>query len=190
MENSPKTSGVGVRGKQADKRGKLPQAIQSPHSLPAKPGAFCFRRFAGADPDFRYPIRFINELAWQKYFCSTAFFIKMKPGEQTDLKPYLTLIAVPTFQADPGWIIPIPKLFIIINFSRRLIIIGGSHYAGEIKKLVFSTLNYLLPQRNVLPMHCSANIWGREGDVRSLFRPFRNRQDLPLRRSRTFFNRR
>jgi phosphoenolpyruvate carboxykinase (ATP) len=128
---------------------------------------FVFDGFAGADPDFRYPIRFINELAWQNIFAQQ-LFIKMKPGEQTDFKPYLTLIAVPTFHADPRVDNTNSEAFIIINFSRRLIIIGGSHYAGEIKKSVFSTLNYLLPQRNVLPMHCSANM-GQEGDVALFF---------------------
>lgn len=128
---------------------------------------FVFDGYVCADPKYSYPIRFINELAWQNIFVQQ-LFLKMKHPQQTEFKPYFTVIAAPGFKADPRIDKTNSEAFIIINFSRRLILIGGTHYAGEIKKSVFSTLNYLLPKRNVLPMHCSANV-GEEGDVALFF---------------------
>ncbi len=128
---------------------------------------FVFDGFACADPNYRYPIRFINELAWQNIFVQH-LFLKMEPALLKGFKSCLTVIAAPKFQAVPGIDKTNSEAFIIINFSRKLILIGGSHYAGEIKKSVFSALNYLLPQQNVLSMHCSANM-GKEGDVALFF---------------------
>lgn len=128
---------------------------------------FVFDGFACADTNYRYPIRFINELAWQNIF-EQQLFITMKPGQQKEFKPFITVIVAPTFKADPKLDHTNSEAFIIIDFYRRIILIGGTHYAGEIKKSVFSALNYLLPQRDVLPMHCSANM-GKEGDVALFF---------------------
>jgi len=128
---------------------------------------FVFEGYACADPNYRYPIRFINEMAWQNIFVQH-LFLKMEPALLKGFKPSLTVIAAPNFQADPSIDKTNSEAFIIINFSRRLILIGGTHYAGEIKKSVFSALNFLLPRQNVLSMHCSANM-GKEGDVALFF---------------------
>ena len=128
---------------------------------------FVFDGFACADTNYRYPIRFINELAWQNIF-EQQLFITMEPDQQGKFKPFITVRVAPTFKADPKLDHTNSEAFIIIDFYRRIILIGGTHYAGEIKKSVFSALNYLLPQRNVLPMHCSANM-GKEGDVALFF---------------------
>ncbi len=128
---------------------------------------FVFDGYACADPNYSYPLRFINELAWQNIFVQQ-LFLKKEPASQTEHKPNFTIIVAPGFQADPITDMTNSEAFIIINFSRMLILIGGTHYAGEIKKSVFSALNYLLPKRNVLSMHCSANV-GEEGDVALFF---------------------
>ncbi|HHU76478.1 MAG TPA: phosphoenolpyruvate carboxykinase (ATP) [Firmicutes bacterium] len=129
---------------------------------------FLFDGYACADPRYQYPIRFINELAWQNIFVQN-LFLKMEPVQLQGFQPRLTVISAPRFRADPHFDKTNSEAFIAINFSRGLILIGGTHYAGEIKKSVFSALNYLLPLRNdVLSMHCSANT-GKRGDVALFF---------------------
>ncbi|MCF6290602.1 MAG: phosphoenolpyruvate carboxykinase (ATP) [Desulfobacterales bacterium] len=114
---------------------------------------------AGADPRFRYPVRVISEFAWHSLFARN-MFIKQKrdPKEMHAFKPEFTVLQCPNFHADTDDNATRSGTFVIINVSRRLVIIGGTAYAGEIKKSIFSTLNYLLPDREVLPMHCSANV--------------------------------
>jgi phosphoenolpyruvate carboxykinase (ATP) len=122
--------------------------------------------FGGADPNYRLPIRVINEFAWHNLFVRQLF---VRPA-QDDLKthvPEFTVVSAPGFQADPQRDGTRSEAFIIVNFSRGIVLIGGTHYAGEMKKSIFSVLNYLLPQRDVFPMHCSANI-GADG-VTALF---------------------
>src|SRR5689334_701318 len=122
--------------------------------------------FVGADPTYRLPVRVINELAWHSLFARTMFI--SNSGETTPSKPEFTIINFPSFQADPQRDGTRSPTFILMDFSQRLVLIGGTSYAGETKKSAFTIMNYLLPQRNVMSMHCSANV-GAAGDVAIFF---------------------
>jgi phosphoenolpyruvate carboxykinase (ATP) len=121
--------------------------------------------FAGADPSYRVPVRVITEYAWHSLFARNLFIIDESAAEVT---PQLTIIDAPSFKADPARHGSRSEVVVALNFAEGLVLIGGTSYAGEIKKSVFSTMNYLLPFRGVLPMHCSANI-GSAGDVALFF---------------------
>jgi phosphoenolpyruvate carboxykinase (ATP) len=124
--------------------------------------------YAGADPDYRMPVRIITEFAWHNLFARTMF---IKPATLDDYKkhvPEFTIIAAPGFNGSPLIDSTRTETFIILNLAERVAIIGGSSYGGEIKKSVFTVLNALLPLDGVLPMHCSANI-GARGDVAIFF---------------------
>ena len=123
--------------------------------------------FGGTDPDHRLPIRVVCERAYHALF-ARQLFVKATPEELADHRPEFTIIAAPDFQADPARDGTRSEVFILLNFARRLVLIGGTRYAGEIKKSVFSILNTLLPAQGVLPMHCSANV-GEDGDVALFF---------------------
>lgn len=123
--------------------------------------------FAGADPAYRVPIRIITGTAWHSLFART-MFLRPDKGKAIDHVPAFTVIDVPQFHAVPSLDGTNSEAFIILNLGRRLAIIGGTSYAGEIKKTIFSVMNYLMPQVSVLPMHCSANA-GAAGDVAILF---------------------
>ena len=113
--------------------------------------------FAGADPRFRLPVRIVNELAWHNLFVRQ-LFVRPSRQELAKHRPEFTVIGVPNFLADPKRDGTKSEVFIIVNFTRGLILVGGTHYAGEMKKSIFSVMNFLLPERNVFPMHCSANV--------------------------------
>jgi phosphoenolpyruvate carboxykinase (ATP) len=121
---------------------------------------------AGANPNFRIPIRIITEQAWPSLFAQNLFIRTTEEVQRTHV-PEFTVIQVPGFLADPEIDGTNSSIFIVVDFHRRLVLIGGSSYAGEIKKSIFTVMNYLMPQAGVLPMHCSANI-GAQNDV-SLF---------------------
>jgi phosphoenolpyruvate carboxykinase (ATP) len=124
--------------------------------------------YAGADPDYRLPVRIITEFAWHNLFARTMF---LKPATFDDYKkhvPEFTVIAAPGFNASPLIDSTRTETFIILNLAERVAIIGGSSYGGEIKKTIFTVLNALLPLDGVLPMHCSANV-GARGDVAIFF---------------------
>ncbi|MCM3870420.1 MAG: phosphoenolpyruvate carboxykinase [Pyrinomonadaceae bacterium] len=122
--------------------------------------------FAGAQPRYRLPVRIITELAWHSLFARTMF---INDREATaPHQPEFTVINFPSFQADPQRDGTRSPTFILMDFSQRLVLIGGTSYAGETKKSVFTILNYLLPQRGVMSMHCSANV-GDSGDVAIFF---------------------
>ncbi len=123
--------------------------------------------FAGYDPRYRLPIRVITETAWHNLFARN-MFIQAKPEQLVDHVPEFTVLHVPNFQAIPEVDGTHSEAFIILNLQKKLILIGGTSYAGEIKKSIFTVLNYLLPQENVLSMHCSANI-GNNDDVALFF---------------------
>ncbi|MEJ5246811.1 MAG: phosphoenolpyruvate carboxykinase (ATP) [Caldilinea sp.] len=123
--------------------------------------------FVGADPTYRMPIRVITETAWASLFARN-LFIQANDEELTVHKPEFTLIQAPGFHAIPDIDGTRSEVFIMINFKQKLVLIGGTQYAGEIKKAIFTVMNYLLPKRGVLPMHCSANV-GRSGDVAIFF---------------------
>jgi len=119
---------------------------------------FIFDGYVGADPGYQMGVRVINELASQNLFAHQIF---LRPSKE-ELKhhhPDITVIAVPGLQGDPDIDDGIhSEAFIVAHLTKKLVIIGGSKYAGEIKKSVFSMMNYLMTKRNVLPMHCSANM--------------------------------
>jgi len=124
--------------------------------------------FAGADPEFRMPIRIITELAWHSHFARNMFLLPATNEEYRRHVPDFTVICVPSFKGIPQIDGTPTNTFIVLNFSQRLCIIGNTAYAGEIKKSVFTILNYLLPLEGVMPMHCSANI-GADGDSAIFF---------------------
>ncbi len=120
-----------------------------------------------AHPDYCMPIRVITENAWHSLFARN-LFIRQPVAQLADHVPVFTVIHAPGFRAIPEIDGTNSDIFIVINFSRRMVLIGGTSYAGEIKKSIFTILNYLLPQQDVLSMHCSANI-GSGGDVALFF---------------------
>jgi len=128
---------------------------------------FVFDGYAGADEKYRLPIRVINEYAWHNLF-ARQLFIRPTEGELAGHQPEFTVVSAPGFKADPAVHGTNSETFIIISFERKMVLIGGTEYAGEMKKSIFSIMNYLLPEQNVLSMHCSANV-GKDGDVALFF---------------------
>jgi phosphoenolpyruvate carboxykinase (ATP) len=123
--------------------------------------------YTGADPTHQMPIRVISESAWHSLFARN-MFVNAPVEELVDHTPQFTVIDLPRFHAVPEIHGTRSETFIIIHFGLGLALIGGTSYAGEIKKSVFTAMNYLLPQRNILSMHCSANV-GKDGDVAVFF---------------------
>ena len=123
---------------------------------------------AGADPEFRLPVRVITEDAWHALFARNMFRQIHDPGERQEHVPTFTVINAPRFQAIPELDGTRSEAFILLSFEQGLVLIGGTSYAGEIKKSVFTALNYTLPDRGVLPMHCSVNV-GPDGDPAVFF---------------------
>jgi phosphoenolpyruvate carboxykinase (ATP) len=121
---------------------------------------------ACADPEHRLPLRVVTEHAWHGLFARNMF--NLEDEEPGDGRPGCTVIAAPGFEAVPGRDGTRSPTFIILHLARRLVLIGGTAYAGEIKKSVFTILNYLLPREGVLPMHAAANL-GPAGDVAVFF---------------------
>lgn len=123
--------------------------------------------YACAREQYRIRIRVINELPWHNIFVRN-LFIEPTPEEREQFEPDYLMIVLPGFRAEPKIDGTRQHNFTILNLTRRLILIGGTAYAGEMKKSIFTLLNYLLPQRGVMPMHCSANV-GPAGDVALFF---------------------
>jgi phosphoenolpyruvate carboxykinase (ATP) len=123
--------------------------------------------FVGADERYQMPIRVISEYAWHSLFARN-LFIRAKSAGQQGRIPEFTVIDVPRFHAVPANDGTHSEVFVIINFGRKLALIGGTSYAGEIKKSIFTVLNYRLPLDKILSMHCSANR-GKKGDVAVFF---------------------
>ena len=128
---------------------------------------FVFDGFAGADPEYRMPVRIICEKAWHALFGRT-LFVRPTPEELESHTPEFTVINACEVSADPRTDGTNSHVFVVVSLERRTVLIGGTHYGGEIKKSIFSVMNYLLPGRNVLPMHCSSNI-GEDGDTALFF---------------------
>jgi len=120
----------------------------------------------GADPQYRMKVRVITEYAWHAHFARNMFIRTQYQGPFE--RPDFTVVAIPSFKADPTVDGTASDTCILVSFDQRMVIIGNTEYAGEIKKSVFTVLNYLLPAAGVLPMHCSANV-GRAGDSALLF---------------------
>ncbi|WP_416172380.1 phosphoenolpyruvate carboxykinase [Allopontixanthobacter sp.] len=123
--------------------------------------------FGGSQPEYRVNVRVINELAWHNLFIRT---LLVRPSEQEldGFVPEYTIIDLPAFRADPARHGCRSETVIAVNLTEKLILIGGTKYAGEMKKSVFGILNYLLPPKGVMPMHCSANI-GQDGKTAIFF---------------------
>ena len=122
--------------------------------------------YVGADERYRLPVRVVTEFAWHNLFARDLFIVPENPPG--DFVPEFTVVDAALFQADPGRDGTNSSTFILVNFAKRMILIGGTRYAGEIKKSVFTVMNYLLPLRSTLPMHCSANV-GANNDVAIFF---------------------
>jgi phosphoenolpyruvate carboxykinase (ATP) len=123
--------------------------------------------YACADPRHRLKVRVVTELAWHSIFAHN-LFIRPSQEELADFTPDFTVMSLPSVKADPARDGTRTETFILVNFARRMVIIGGTQYAGEIKKSIFTALNYLMPEAGAMPMHCSANV-GPEGDVALFF---------------------
>jgi phosphoenolpyruvate carboxykinase (ATP) len=123
--------------------------------------------FGGSQPEYRVNVRVITELAWHSLFVRT-LLVRPDPDELETMVPEYTIIDLPSFRADPARHGCRSETVIAVNFTEKLILIGGTAYAGEMKKSVFGILNYLLPEKGVMPMHCSANI-GPNGDTAVFF---------------------
>lgn len=128
---------------------------------------FVFECFAGADQKYRIPVRVITERAWHTLFATT-LFVRPTKDELQKIKPEFTVIDVPGLVLEPARFNLCSGTFIGISFEKKIILIIGTGYGGEIKKSVFAIMNGFLPDRNVFPMHCSANV-GELGDVALFF---------------------
>lgn len=124
--------------------------------------------YAGADPNYRLPVRVISEKAWQSHFARNMFITINDRDELNQFIPGFTLLVASSFKLDPRVDGTLSETAIVINFESRLAIIANSSYAGEIKKTAFTIMNYLLPLQNIMTMHCSANI-GKDNDVALFF---------------------
>lgn len=123
--------------------------------------------FGGSQPEHRVKVRVINELAWHNLFIRT-LLVRPEAAELADFAPEYTIIDLPSFRADPERHGTRSETVVAVNLSEKLILIGGTAYAGEMKKSVFGILNYKLPMDRIMPMHCSANI-GANGDTAIFF---------------------
>jgi phosphoenolpyruvate carboxykinase (ATP) len=128
---------------------------------------YVFDGFAGADPQYRLPVRIVNEYAWHNLFVHQLFLRPLATELETH-DPGFTILHAPNLTAEPSVDGTPDEAFVLLSFRKRLVLIGGTHYAGEMKKSIFTVMNYLMPKRDVLPMHCSANI-GADGDVALFF---------------------
>ncbi|OGU39620.1 MAG: phosphoenolpyruvate carboxykinase (ATP) [Ignavibacteria bacterium GWB2_35_12] len=124
--------------------------------------------YVGADPNYRMPIRIITDTAWQSLFARNMFIKITNRDELKRHVPEFTMIASPSFKCEPAIDGTRSETAMIINFSQRLAIVAGSSYGGEVKKTIFTIMNYLKPLENVMAMHCSANV-GDNGDVALFF---------------------
>lgn len=129
---------------------------------------FVFDGHAGADPEYQMPVRIITEYAWHNLFARNMFVREFNPDKLRNHVPEFTVIDMPRFHADPASDGTNSQTFILMDFGKRLVLIGGTEYAGEIKKSIFTVMNYFLPKRGVMAMHCSAN-YGRDRDDVALF---------------------
>ena len=123
--------------------------------------------YAGANEDHRMPVRIITEKAWHSLFAYN-MFIRRAADAVAGFEPGFTVVDLCEFEADPERDNTRSEVFVLVSMEKELVLIGGTHYAGEIKKSIFSVLNYRLPDDGVLPMHCSANV-GNDGNAAVFF---------------------
>lgn len=124
--------------------------------------------YVGADPQYRIPIRVITETAWHSLFARNMFIREFDEEKLNEFQPKFTILHTPRFRATPEDDGTNSDAFILVDFRRRLVLIGGTSYAGEIKKSAFTIMNFLLPHEQVMTMHCSAN-YGKDQDDVALF---------------------
>ena len=136
-------------------------------ALKSKDILFVADLYGGSQPEHRVKVRVINELAWHNHFIRT-MLVRPEPDELPGFVPEYTIIDLPSFRADPERHGCRSETVIAVNQEKKLILIGGTAYAGEMKKSVFGLLNFLLPAKGIMPMHCSANI-GPKGDTAIFF---------------------
>ena len=129
---------------------------------------YVFDGYAGADERYRLRVRFITEFAWHNLFVRNMFIRELDPEKLREFVPEFTVINAPNFYAIPEADGTNSQTFILLNFQKRLVLIGGTAYGGENKKSIFSVMNYILPKQGVLSMHCSAN-YGKDKDDVALF---------------------
>lgn len=130
---------------------------------------YVFDGYVGADPTYRMPVRIITEFAWHNLFARNMFVRETDPEKLANHEPQFTVIDMPNLHADTAVDGTRTETFILMNFDRRLVIVGGTEYAGEIKKGIFSAMNYYLPKQGVMSMHCSANYGQTKDDVALFF---------------------
>ncbi|MGI9075952.1 MAG: phosphoenolpyruvate carboxykinase (ATP), partial [Gemmatimonadaceae bacterium] len=135
--------------------------------LNAQPELFIQDLYAGADPKHRLGVRYIMPNAWHASFVRN-MFIRPEVSDLPTFEPNFSVIHAPEFQATPDKHGTRSGTFIVLNFAKRMILIGGTRYAGELKKAIFTVMNYTMPRKGVLSMHCSANV-GRNGDTALFF---------------------
>jgi phosphoenolpyruvate carboxykinase (ATP) len=128
---------------------------------------YVFDGFAGADPNYRLPLRVVTEKAWHSLF-ARCLFLRPTAEQLSNFSPEWTILHACDFHADPARDGSKSETCVAISFEQKLVVAVGTHYAGEIKKSVFTVMNFLLPQRGVFPMHCSANV-GAGGDTALFF---------------------
>ena len=125
--------------------------------------------YAGADRSYALPVRVVSESPWHALFVRNMFIVRPTGDDEIDLfVPEFTVLHAPFFNAVPSRDGTRSEAFVIVNFAEKLVLVGGTKYAGEIKKSIFSVMNYLMPKQDVLGMHCSANV-GKNGDVAIFF---------------------
>ncbi|MDH3825733.1 MAG: phosphoenolpyruvate carboxykinase (ATP), partial [Nitrosopumilus sp.] len=128
---------------------------------------FVFDGFVGAEKETRLPIRVINDHAWQSLF-ARQLFIRPSKEELENHTPEFTIMCINEFESIPEIDGTRSNVFILIDLTRKIVLIGGTNYAGEMKKSMFGVMNFLLPERGIFPMHCSANI-GKNQDTTLFF---------------------
>jgi phosphoenolpyruvate carboxykinase (ATP) len=124
--------------------------------------------WGGADPAYRLPVRIVTEFAWHNLFARNMFIPELDPEKRATHRPEYSVIACPGLKADPARHGSRTATAIYVHYGKKLVLIAGSEYAGEIKKSIFTILNYTLPLKGVLSMHCSANV-GKDGDSALFF---------------------
>ena len=147
--------------------GKFEKILEKMKSFVNGKELFVFDGFVGADKKNRLPIRVINDRSWQSLF-ARQLFIRPSKEELENHEPEFTVMCINDFRAVPAVDGTTSDIFILIDLTRKIVLIGGTQYAGEMKKSMFGVMNFILPERNVFPMHCSANI-GQKGDTALFF---------------------
>lgn len=136
--------------------------------LNSKEETFVFKGYAGADKSTRLDLQVINEFSWHNLFVQNLFIRPDTKEEALGIDPQFTIVSAPTFKADPSVDGTNSEAFVIVSLKKGVILIGGTEYAGEMKKSIFSIMNYLLHEKGVMSMHCSANV-GENKDVALFF---------------------